>query len=104
MVRIGYVLLVVNQMLGLNPVKPVLNWRAAQWLPVYLIGLGLITYLSTFGPLSNPPLGDWSSLGVMAVFCLIIYYWAIAVALPKEEIERMINEVVAPEEEDVAHA
>ena len=38
----------------------------------------------------------------MAIFCLIIYAWAIAVALPTERIEGMIGEVVLPEEADIA--
>jgi hypothetical protein len=29
----------------------------------------------------------------------MIYYWAMAVALPREEIEEMVEEVVIPEEE-----
>jgi hypothetical protein len=36
---------------------------------------------------------------VTAIFSVIIYYWALSVALPTEEIEEMVNEVVLPEEE-----
>ena len=38
----------------------------------------------------------------VAVFSLVIYYWAIAVALPREKIQNMIDQVVLPEEEGVA--
>jgi amino acid transporter len=81
-----------------------MNWRAASWLPVYLVGLGLMTYFSTFGGsgASTHQMGVWLSLGVTAVFALIIYFWAVAVALPRHVIERMIEEVVLPEEEDLA--
>jgi amino acid transporter len=78
----------------------VMSWRSAVWLPVYLVGMGAIVYLSSFGPMGDPWFGDWSSIGVVAVFSVVIYYWAIAVALPSEEIERMINEVVLPEEDE----
>jgi hypothetical protein len=73
-------------------------------LPVYLVGLGLMTYFSTFGGsgASTHQMGVWLSLGVTAVFALIIYFWAVAVALPRHVIERMIEEVVLPEEEDLA--
>ncbi|HWU31278.1 MAG TPA: hypothetical protein VN108_00315, partial [Marmoricola sp.] len=57
---------------------------------------------STFG--SSPAkdvMGVWTSLGVCAVFALVIYYWAIVVALPKDVIMHMINEVVVPEAEEV---
>ena len=99
-ILIGYVILIANYMLKLNPTKPVLDWKAAQWLPVYLVGVGVIVYLSDFGPLSNPPIKLWYDMLVMAAFSLVIYYWALAVALPTDKIEQMINEVVIPEEED----
>ena len=38
---------------------------------------------------------------MVAAFSLVICYWARAVALPADEIEDMINEVVIPEEEGV---
>jgi amino acid transporter len=100
-ILIGYAILIVNQVLDLNPTKPVLNWNAAQWLPVYLIGVGVIVYLSSFGPMDNPVFDDWWGMIVVGAFSLVIYYWALAVALPTEEITRMIDEVVLPEEEDL---
>jgi hypothetical protein len=39
------------------------------------------------------------ALVVSAVFSLAIYYWAISVSLSAETMNRMINEVVVPEEE-----
>jgi hypothetical protein len=38
-------------------------------------------------------------MAIVAVFSLVIYYWAQAVALPTERIQEMINEVVVDEEE-----
>ena len=98
-ILIGYVILGVSRGLHLNDHTTVLDWRAAAWLPAYLVGMGLIVFLSDFGPLSNPvfTLG-WDMLAV-AVLSLAIYYWAMAVALSKEQIEEMISEVVLPEEE-----
>jgi len=76
----------------------VLDWRAAQWLPVYLLGLGVIVYLSDYGPMADPVIPLWWDMGVMAVFSLAIYYWALHVALPTAKIEEMVNQVVLPEE------
>jgi amino acid transporter len=101
-ILIGYVILVLNRVLRLNPIAPELNWKAAQWLPVYLIGLGLIVYLSDFGPLTHPVFPLYVDIAVVAVFSLIIYYWARAVALPAERIQRVIDDILAPEEEQVA--
>jgi hypothetical protein len=41
-------------------------------------------------------------MAVSAVFSVVIYFWAINVALPAEVIQRMVDEVVVPEEEDLA--
>ena len=101
-ILLGYVLLGTSYLLKLNPTEPVLDWHAAQWLPPYLIGLGVIVYLSDYGPMSDPVIPLWWDMGVMAVFSLVIYYWALSVALPAEKIEAMVNEVVLPEEGDLA--
>jgi amino acid transporter len=58
--------------------------------------LGVIVYLSPYGPLKNPVIPLWWDIAAVAVFSLIIYYWALAVALPTAEIERMVDEVVPP--------
>jgi amino acid transporter len=85
-----------------------MNPRSAVWLPVYLVGMGTITYFSTFSGRATQThtLGGTSglapviwALAVSAVFALVIYYWAISVSLSAETMNRMINEVVVPEEE-----
>jgi amino acid transporter len=101
-ILLGYVILGLSRGLRLNTHEPVLQWRAAQWLPVYLIGLGVIVYLSPYGPLTKPVIPLWWDMVVTAVFSLAIYYWALAVALPSATIQRMIDEVVVPEEETTA--
>ena len=98
-ILIGYVILIANRVFNLNPITPVLDYRAAQWLPVYLVGMGLIVYLSDFGPLDNPVFPLWWDMLAVAVFCVGIYFWAIKVALSTERIEQMLSEVVIPEEE-----
>jgi amino acid transporter len=100
-ILIGYVILVGTQVFKLNPIQPVFNWRAAQWLPVYLVGMGLIVYVSDFGPLGNPWLPLWWDMLVVAAFTLVIYYWALSVSLTRQQIEQMIGEVVIPEEEGI---
>ena len=96
-ILLGYLILAVSRVFHLNDKPPVLNWHAAQWLPPYLIGMGIIVYLSTFGPKGWIPL--WWDMVVVGAFSLVIYFWALHVALPREQIEAMISEVVLPEEE-----
>ena len=67
-ILIGYAILAANLIFNLND-KPVhLNLRGAAWLPVYLVGMGVITYVSSFGPLSDPLLGDYLGIIVTVVF------------------------------------
>jgi amino acid transporter len=101
-ILLGYVILALTRIFRLNTHNPVMQWRAAQWLPVYLIGLGVIVYLSPYGPLKSPVIPLWWDMAVTAVFSVAIYYWALAVSLSTEEIEHMVNEVVPDEEEGLA--
>jgi amino acid transporter len=95
-ILIGYVILAANRLLHLNPTKPELDMRAAGWLPVYLIGLGLIVYLSDFGPMKNPVFPLWWDMVAVAIFSLAIFAWAQMVALPRERVEALVSHV--PEE------
>jgi amino acid transporter len=49
----------------------------------------------------HPVFPLWWDMLVVAVLSLVIYYWAMAVALTREKIMEMINEVVVPEEEEL---
>jgi amino acid transporter len=72
------------------PGAPRMDFRAGQWLPVYLVGLGLISWQGQFGAGAQKNLGLWWDIAVVSGLALVIYYWALAVALPAEEIERNI--------------
>jgi amino acid transporter len=98
-IAIGYVILAATRVFNLNPRSPQLDLRAASWLPVYLVGMGAIVYLSDFGPMKSPVFPLWWDIVAVAIFSGLIYAWAMAVALPRERIEEMIGEVVLPEEE-----
>jgi amino acid transporter len=101
---IGYLLIGVNFLLKLNPRLPKLDWRSAQWLPVYLIGLGVLSWQGRYcnaGPANTVSCGatnrdpQWWDLGIIAVFSLVIYYWAQAVRLPDEHAREYIGDVNA---------
>lgn len=99
-ILIGAVLIAANAISGANPIKPKWDVRAAVWLLPYLLGIGIMTYGSAWGNLHHPWFGAadwWLDLIIVAAFSLIIYYWALAVALPAEDIEATIQEVVPDE-------
>jgi amino acid transporter len=92
---IGYVLIGFAMAFDRN--RPPLDWRSAQWLPVYLIGLGIISWQGQYSggaiaaPLNTDRIPFWWDMVVVAVFSLIIYYWAMATKLPKAEMLRLIE-------------
>ncbi|MEU0212292.1 APC family permease [Streptomyces canus] len=95
---LGYVLLGVYAWYAVAaglPDAPRLDWKAAQWLPVYLLGLGLISWQGGFGGQGH--LALWWDMLVVTAFSLVIYYWAKATASRPEDIERSIDEVVVTE-------
>ena len=106
-ILIGYIILIATRVFNLNPVRPVLDLKAAQWLPVYLVGIMFLEWISDFGPLHSflfkkPWLDNWwVDIIAVAAFSLVIYYWAQAVALPQEKIEESIASIHV--EEAVGH-
>ncbi|WP_030801126.1 APC family permease [Streptomyces sp. NRRL S-337] len=78
------------------PNAPRLDWKAAQWLPVYLIGMGLIAWQGGFGGQGHIPL--WWDMVLVTVFALGIYYWARSTAVSTEAIEQNIEEVAVVDE------
>lgn len=97
-ILIGYVILGASRATGSTSHAPHLHWRSAQWLPVYLVGMGAVVFASGYGD-GEGWLGVWSSLVVTALFSVAIYCWAVAVALPAHEIREMLSEV--SDDEDV---
>jgi amino acid transporter len=101
---LGYVLIGANYLLKLNPHLPRLDWRAAQWLPAYLVGMGVLSWQGRYcsqGPATTTVCGatnaipQWWDLGIIAAFSLAIYYWALAVRLPDEETRGYIGDLNA---------
>jgi amino acid transporter len=104
---IGYVLIGIS--MAFDPQRPPLEWKSAYWLLPYLIGMGIISWQGQFpikGMQGAPPnntyhIPFWWDILIVAVFSLVIYYWALFTALPREEtlalIERQSGERELPD-------
>jgi amino acid transporter len=91
---IGYVLIGISMAFDEN--RPPLDWKSAQWLPVYLIGIGIISWQGQYSggavaaPLNTGHIPFWWDMLVVAVFSLVIYYWAMATRLPRAEMLNLV--------------
>jgi len=80
--------------------RPPLDWKSAIWLPVWLAGLGLVTWQGQYGPGNTGNIPFWWDMLIVAVFGLVIYYWAMATRLPREEMLNLVNRQAAHGAED----
>jgi amino acid transporter len=114
---IGFVLIAISYVFGLNSNRPTIDWAAAIWVFPYLIGVGVISFLGQFGASgSTEPSGIldgvgifknvlvggkgeiplYGDLGILAVFSLVIYYTAMHFRLPERKVDHYVREVYPP--------
>jgi len=92
---IGYVVIGVS--MAFDPQRPPLDWKSATWLPAWLIGLGIISWLGQYdggavaAPLNTKTIPFWWDIVIVAAFSLAIYYWAMWTKLPREEMLNLVN-------------
>jgi amino acid transporter len=96
---LGYVL--IGTCMAFDKQRPPLDWKAAQWLPVFLIGMGIISWQGRYcsgGPVSagnlcharnNIPF--WWDMVIVIGFSLVIFYWAKWSRLPREEMQNLVE-------------
>jgi amino acid transporter len=100
---IGFVIFGIYQATLPRERRTIIDWRAAQWIIPWLVGLAIISwqgrYTSTpstvFGITLLPTLRipNWWDLAIIAGFSLAIFYWAIAVSMSREKVYRAVEDV-----------
>ena len=89
---IGYILIGICMVF--DPQRPPLDWKSAQWLLPYLIGMGIISWQGQFGsgapPVNTDRIPFWWDMLIVAGFSLVIYFWALATRLPREEMLALV--------------
>jgi amino acid transporter len=109
---LGYALIGLSYALKLNPNASAMDWQAAPWIIAWIIGAGVISYLSDFGPGGiiggigffkhwldqggTDDIGLWGGIIASGLFSLIIYYWAIFARLPESKVDEYVSEVYPP--------
>jgi amino acid transporter len=99
---IGYV--IIGICMAFDPQRPPLDWRSAVWLPVWLIGMGVISWQGQYSggavaaPLNTGHIGFWWDMLVVAGFSVAIYFWAMATRLSRNEMLLLVNKQGGEEE------
>jgi amino acid transporter len=103
-VALGFVLLAVFHTVGTD--LPHLDWKAgATWSLPWLGGLCLISYLGDY-PVKSDGAGNTGSIGfgwgflVIFALCVAVYWLALRVRLPREQVERNIEATTAEAAEE----
>jgi amino acid transporter len=113
-ILIGFALLAVSALVGSTERRPSLDWHNAVWLWPYLLGMGAISYVSSFDthtPSHVPLLGlhgprndlkfGWDALAV-ALLSVAVYAFAIRRRLPDQRALEYIGDLTAEAEEEEA--
>ncbi len=108
----GYVLIGIS--MAFDKDRPPLDWKSAQWLPFFLIGMGIISWQGRYcsaGPVgpgvachATNAIPFWWDMLIVVAFSLIIYYWAMAARLPREEMLNLVDRQAAHEGTGAASA
>ena len=77
-----------------------IDWRAASWIWPWLIGLTLIGLLGRYGNGAEILLPDWIDLGVVIIFSLVIFYYAVGLAMSPDA----VHDAIETEEQQIASA
>ncbi|MCL2581405.1 MAG: APC family permease [Streptosporangiales bacterium] len=104
--KLGIVLVIGYAIIGIcmafDKNRPPLDVKSASWLPVWLIGLGIISWLGQFSgaasddthplpPTNTGTIPFWWDIVAVAVWSLIIFLWAMRTKLPREEMLALVD-------------
>jgi amino acid transporter len=113
-ILIGFALLAISAVTSPVGRRPALDWVSGAWLWPYLVGMAVISYLSSFDtstPSELPLIGlngpknvltfGWDVL-VVAVFSLLIYALAMRVRLPDNRTHAYVGDLAAEAQAEAA--
>jgi amino acid transporter len=68
-----------------------IDWRAASWIWPWLIGMTIIGLLGQYGNGAHLAIGEWWDLATVIIFSLVIFYYAVSLAMEPEKIDAAIK-------------
>ena len=68
-----------------------IDWRAASWIWPWLIGMAIIGLLGRYGKGHHNALPDWIDLVVVIAYSLVIFYYAVSLAMDADKIKDAVK-------------
>jgi amino acid transporter len=111
---LGYALIATSYAFKLNPRAPRMDWAAAKWIVPYLVLMLPLSYFSDFGGggiiggigifkhaldkggTQTSNLSLYGGIGLVILFSLAIYYYAMSLRLPSEKVDEYVADVYPP--------
>jgi len=95
-IAFGLVLFAVTWSLTSVEKRPDIDVHGWLWVPPWLIGMTVIGYFGRYDGKASIILPDWIDLFVVAAFSLVIFYFAVSLAVDNDQVQRLVD---AEEEE-----
>ncbi len=111
-ILIGYLLMAISRLFGLNDTKPSLDFKSGIWIPVYLAGMAVISYFGNFGVgyklvggigwfnthLIGPDgkIHFWWDMLIVVAFSFAIYFRAVASRMPEHQVDEYSRDYYPP--------
>lgn len=73
-----------------DPRRTDIDWRAASWIWPWLVGLTIISLIGRYGTGSQSLLPEWVDLVVVIAFSLVIFYYAVSLAMDRDTIKAAV--------------
>jgi hypothetical protein len=67
------------------------DWRAASWIWPWLIGMTILGLLGRYGNGAELVLPDWVDLAFVAAFSLVIFYYAVSLAMTSDKVQEAVR-------------
>jgi amino acid transporter len=88
---IGRVLFEIALRRSTDVSKQDIDWRAASWIWPWLIGMTIIGLLGRYGAGAHKVFPNWIDLLVVIGFALVIFYYAVSLAMTPEQIHDAVE-------------
>jgi len=97
-IAVGYVILGASYVVKKRDERPQLGLVSGCWLIPWLLGLAALSYVGQYESPDDlvfglPHIPFWWDIAAVSAWSIVIYYWALAVRLPRSKVLNLVTQV-----------